>query len=255
MNIIKLSKNTHSEKYNIKTDIATKSDLNFEESLSVAKQAQAKMTVDAMIKEGQGKQLDLATVQNLFGIKQNYARTITPYTNKQTNSSYVPKDTTVVSSGKVSQKTLDMGTEAILATATGKSYASGVLTVPDEYKPIFEEAAAKYNVDEKFLEAVAMAESSFNPNDVSHSGAVGIMQLMPATAEFLGVEDSYDPYQNIMGGAKYLSQLLKRFNGNYALAAAGYNAGGAAVDKYDGLPPYTETQNYVVTVLDYYKNR
>ena len=227
MNIIKLSKNTNSEKYNIKTDIATKSDLNFEESLSVAKQAQAKMTVDAMIKEGQGKQLDLATVQNLFGIKQNYARTITPYTNKQTNSSYVPKDTTVVSSGKVSQKTLDMGTEAILATATGKSYASGVLTVPDEYKPIFEEAAAKYNVDEKFLEAVAMAESSFNPNDVSHSGAVGIMQLMPATAEFLGVEDSYDPYQNIMGGAKYLSQLLERFNGNYALAAAGYNAGGA----------------------------
>lgn len=254
MNIVKLNKNSRVEKYNISSDIATKSDLSFEESLSVAKQAQAKLTVDAMIKEGESKQLDLSTVQNLFGVKQNFARTFTPYNSSSLNG-YIPKDTHVTSTGKVSQKTLNMSTEETLATATGKSYASGTLTVPAKYKAIFEEAAEKYGVDEKFIESVAMAESSFNPNDVSHSGAVGIMQLMPSTAKSLGVEDSYDPYQNIMGGTKYLAQLLKNFNGNYALAAAGYNAGGAAVVKYDGLPPYTETQNYVVTVLDYYKNR
>lgn len=100
-----------------------------------------------------------------------------------------------------------------------------------------------------------MAESGFNPNDVSSAGAQGIMQLMPGTAKAYNVTDPFDPYQNIMAGSNLLSDLLKRFNNNYALAAAGYNAGGNAVDRYDGIPPYKETQNYVVTVLDYYKNR
>lgn len=250
MNIVKLKSNDKLTPYNISSDIATKNDLSFAESLSVAKQTQAKMAVDAMVKEGDTQKLDIAEVQELFGVKRNYAKVYTPTYN--TSSNYVPKDTDYSSSGKASPETLAMTTEEVLKTATGSSYASGDLHIPELYDGIFEEAAQKYNVDKKFLASIAKAESNFNPNATSKAGAQGIMQLMPATAQFLGVTDAYDPYQNIMGGAKYLSSLLNSFNGNYAYAAAGYNAGGASIHKYDGLPPFTETQNYVVTVLDYY---
>lgn len=116
---------------------------------------------------------------------------------------------------------------------------------------IFEEAAARYNVPERLLKAVAKAESDFNPNAVSHAGAVGVMQLMPGTARSLGVSDPYDARQNIMGGAKYLKENLDRF-GDVSLALAAYNAGPGAVQKYSGIPPYNETQNYVKKVLSYY---
>ena len=116
---------------------------------------------------------------------------------------------------------------------------------------IFQEASETYGVPLNLLKAVAKAESGFRPNAKSSCGAMGIMQLMPATAKSLGVTNAYDPRQNIMGGAKYLGRLLKSYNGNATLACAAYNAGGGAVAKYGGVPPYAETQAYVKKVLNY----
>ena len=116
---------------------------------------------------------------------------------------------------------------------------------------IFEEASARFDVPVNLLKAVAKAESGFNPNAVSKAGAIGVMQLMPATARSLGVADPYDARQNIMGGAKYIKQNLDRFNGNVSLALAAYNAGPDAVNRYGGIPPYEETQNYVRVVNSY----
>ncbi len=109
-------------------------------------------------------------------------------------------------------------------------------------------AARQHGVDEAIVRAIIHAESAFNPNALSRVGAQGLMQLMPATARRFGVTDSFDATQNIGGGVKYLAWLLKRFNGNLTLAAAGYNAGEGAVAKYNGVPPYSETQRYVQRV-------
>ncbi|MDQ3160267.1 MAG: lytic transglycosylase domain-containing protein [Pseudomonadota bacterium] len=109
-------------------------------------------------------------------------------------------------------------------------------------------AARQHGVDEAIVRAIIHAESAFNPNALSRVGAQGLMQLMPATARRFGVSDSFDANQNIGGGVKYLAWLLKRFDGNLTLAAAGYNAGEGAVAKYKGVPPYTETQRYVQRV-------
>lgn len=119
------------------------------------------------------------------------------------------------------------------------------------YDACFQAAADAYQVPVGLLKAVAKAESAFTPDAVSHCGAVGMMQLMPATARSLGVRDPYDPGQNIMGGANYLRQMLNRFDGDVSLALAAYNAGPGAVDRYNGIPPYPETQAYVTKVLGY----
>lgn len=110
---------------------------------------------------------------------------------------------------------------------------------------MFKEAAKKYNVPENLLRAVAQTESDFDPKAVSGCGAVGVMQLMPGTAKDLGVSDPYDAEQNINGGAKYISSLLKKYGGDVDLALAAYNAGPGNVEKYGGVPPFKETQNYV----------
>lgn len=120
--------------------------------------------------------------------------------------------------------------------------------ITEDMDAIFEEAAAKYGLPSNLIRAVAKAESDFNPNAVSRSGAVGVMQLMPGTAKLLGVTDSYDARQNIMGGAKYLKENLDRF-GDVRLALAAYNAGPGSVKKYGGIPPYDETQNYVKKIM------
>ncbi len=109
-------------------------------------------------------------------------------------------------------------------------------------------AARDFGVDEAIVRAIIHAESAYNPNALSRVGAQGLMQLMPGTARRFGVSNAFDASQNIRGGVKYLAWLLKRFNGNLTLAAAGYNAGEGAVDKYKGVPPYSETQRYVVRV-------
>jgi len=109
-------------------------------------------------------------------------------------------------------------------------------------------AAREFGVDEAVVRAIIHAESAYNPTALSRAGAQGLMQLMPATARRFGVSDSFDATQNIRGGVQYLSWLLKRFNGNLQLAAAGYNAGEGAVDRHGGVPPYSETQRYVQRV-------
>lgn len=121
----------------------------------------------------------------------------------------------------------------------------------EDLEGIFQEAADTYGISANLLKAVAKAESDFDPNCTSSAGAMGIMQLMPETAKSLGVTDAYDVYQNIMAGAKYLSENLDIFNGNTSLALAAYNAGRGAVKKYNGIPPYNETQNYVKKIMGY----
>jgi len=109
-------------------------------------------------------------------------------------------------------------------------------------------AAREFGVEESIVRAIIHAESAYNPLALSRAGAQGLMQLMPETARRFGVSDVYDATQNIRGGVHYLSWLLKRFNGDLTLAAAGYNAGEGAVDRYGGVPPYSETQRYVQRV-------
>ncbi|UZW62289.1 lytic transglycosylase domain-containing protein [Lysobacter enzymogenes] len=109
-------------------------------------------------------------------------------------------------------------------------------------------AARQHGVEEAIVRAIIHAESAYNPNALSRAGAQGLMQLMPATARRFGVGNAFDASQNIQGGVQYLAWLLKRFNGDLTLASAGYNAGEGAVDKYKGVPPYSETQRYVQRV-------
>jgi soluble lytic murein transglycosylase-like protein len=114
------------------------------------------------------------------------------------------------------------------------------------------EAGEKQGVDPRLLHAVIWQESRYKAQALSHAGAQGLMQLIPDTAKRFGCDDPNDPAKNIAAGAKYLGWLLKRFDGNVELALAGYNAGEGAVDKYDGVPPYNETQNYVKIISKRY---
>lgn len=116
-------------------------------------------------------------------------------------------------------------------------------------------AGARHNIDVDLLASVIRAESGGNPRAVSHAGASGLMQLMPSTAQQLGVEDRFHPEQNINGGTAYLDSLLTRYHDNLTLALAAYNAGPAAVDKYHGIPPYRETRVYVARVIREFNRR
>lgn len=132
-----------------------------------------------------------------------------------------------------------------IATAPTNHETSEPVT---NYDQIISQAASLYNLPEKLIKSVIKQESNFNPEATSYAGATGLMQLMPATARSLGVNDATDPEQNIMGGSKYLSQMMARYDGDIQVALAAYNAGPGNVDKYNGIPPFKETQNYVQKV-------
>lgn len=124
----------------------------------------------------------------------------------------------------------------------------------DLFSPIIADASEKYGIDPALIKAIIMAESSYNPSAVSNKGAVGLMQIMPATATSLGVENLFDPEDNVDGGVKYLKWLLNQFRGDEILAVAAYNAGRTNVRKYQGIPPYKATQYYVKKVFEYYEH-
>ena len=143
------------------------------------------------------------------------------------------------------------------------STSEGFVSTSEDYRPVpatiaynatIAEAAHLYRLDPNLIRAIIRAESAFNPFAVSRAGAQGLMQLMPALSEELNVLDPFDPRQNILGGARYLRWLLDRNDGNLDLAVASYNAGPGAVERYNGIPPYLETQNYVRKVNLFLRN-
>ena len=126
---------------------------------------------------------------------------------------------------------------------------------PTDLHEILSSAGTRHNIDQDLLASVVKAESAGQPRAVSRAGAQGLMQLMPGTAHQLGVQDSFQPSQNVQGGAAYLDQLLTRYHDNLSLALAAYNAGPQAVDRYHGIPPYRETRAYVARVIHEFNRR
>lgn len=139
-------------------------------------------------------------------------------------------------------------------TLSGERYDAQLLAKATQYDGLIEGAASSASVDANLLRAVIVVESGFNPRAVSKKGALGLMQLMPATAARFGATNAMDPRQNVAAGARYLKFLMDRFGHNVRLALAAYNAGEEAVDRNGGqIPPFTETMAYVPRVLKYYK--
>ena len=159
------------------------------------------------------------------------------------------------------QKILDANMSQKTSASASSPFANKIFS--SELNPIssgnedidhlIETYSEKNGLDSAFVKAVIKQESGFQPKVTSSCGAMGLMQLMPATANSMGVKDAYDPEQNIAGGTKYLKGLLDRFGGDKSLALAAYNAGPNAVAKYNGIPPYKETQNYVKNIMSMYQ--
>ena len=220
---------------------------DFGQVLDDAKKAEAAVAIDRLVAQSNGGSVDMSLVQRFFeqnGIHIDLCSSTAPQSATVNN--------TAAYSGSSAGVSSDTNTSAISSSSV-RLEASG-LSCSAQLDAIFDEASSKYGVDAKFLKAIAKCESDFSTECTSHSGAMGIMQLMPQTAASLGVTNAYDPYQNIMGGARYISEKLAQYNGDKSLALAAYNAGSGNVAKYGGIPPFKETQNYVAKVMAYYNS-
>lgn len=183
--------------------------------------------------------------QTIYQLKESNGTTL--LTNKQGRYSHL----------KVEKKTYYPDSNMHSYSNWGSSEASVLPSYSrnkNAFDRIIKQAAAQHGISEGLIKAVMHTESGFNVNARSPVGAQGLMQLMPATARRFNVSNAYDPQQNIMAGAKYLSWLMKRFNGNTSLVLASYNAGEGNVAKYGGIPPFKETQDYVRRVSSRYSN-
>ncbi len=239
---------------------AANADPSFDAAFRSAKRALNAMTVDLAVAEARqsGKKgFDLnSEIAAMLGIS-NY--TPIPTASGSSEKSAAPIDSSVAldKSAAASASNADASDAATAASGSAASISgasvpnSGVFACSEELNAYFKEASETYGVDVALLKAIAKAESNFQADAVSRAGAMGIMQLMPATAQELGVSDAYNAHDNILGGAKLISQLLQKYNGSISLALAAYNAGSGNVDKYGGIPPFTETQNYVQKIMGY----
>lgn len=163
--------------------------------------------------------------------------------------------TTEPIAGVEPEQVIGGGSNGASSSSSGEARASSPNPNPDRDPTIFDtyirEAAEAYSVPFEFIKAVIRVESAFDPHAVSHAGAIGLMQLMPATAESLNCADPFDPQSNIMAGTQYLRLLINRYGGDINLVLAAYNAGPGAVGRYDGIP-YEATRRYVERVFQYY---
>jgi len=183
--------------------------------------------------------------------KQEYGQETANNSQIQSFDSVLKNSATVKFGDLITNPTTRVNANLYTAQAGG-AVQNTHLSPKDKIKNIISKVSRKHGVDEKLVNALVNQESGFNPNAKSKVGAMGLMQLMPATAKGLGVTNPMDPEQNVEGGVKYLKSMLNKYNGNVILALAAYNAGPGAVDKYDGVPPYKETQNYVKSILSQY---
>lgn len=200
-----------------------------------------------------GKDAAMTRAAQLVKYVDNFNKKITPVETPQVNA---PKFADVL------QESIDEAYRFRDVASSKKVFGTLVkpnsgVSAPKQYSKqeisnIISEISSKHGVNEKLVRALIKQESGFNPTIVSKAGATGLMQLMPSTAKSLGVADAKDPVQNVDGGVRYLKSMMEKYNGNLILALAAYNAGPGAVDKYGGVPPYKETQNYVKNILANY---
>ncbi len=155
-------------------------------------------------------------------------------------------------SGPARQAKVALRTPAPTPRINPPEYTRQVRRTVHLYQAIIHKVAHRYKINPALVKAIIMAESGYDPRAVSHRGAQGLMQLMPETADMLGVSDSFDPEHNITAGVRYFRQLIDRFDGDPTLALAAYNAGPSNVRRHQGIPPYQTTRRYVKKVLAYY---
>lgn len=215
------------------TDTVSSKGTNFADVLKEASRSEQAMAVDALIAQRQGS-VDVETVRKVLG--------------------FDPAPGAILANSKMEIKipTMENQNPNRSTDSTSQNTKLPEEATTEELEKAFADASQKYSVDVALLKAIAKAESNFHSNATSEAGAMGIMQLMPQTAKSLGIENAYDAYNNIMGGAQVIAQHLDRYDGNLALALAAYNAGPGNVEKYGGIPPFEETQNYVKKVMSYY---